>query len=645
MKILVRHIQRKLSLKLSLGILMFLIVVFTVSLGILFTYSRQMVRDKAMERAELELSNMTQRVNELMNEVEVSTRTALWHLSGSELSPDSLLHYVRLVVAMNPRFDGCSVALQPHYFPQRGPYFSVYAYHQADSVISKIEKPYNYLEKPWYKQSAKYGKSCWVEAYLEDLNGTESSNFSDMIVSYCMPMFNKQQKLIGVMSTDLSVPWLSNMMSKYKPYENSYSIMLGGEGQYLIHPDSTKLFHSTIFSQANPSCHQDLITLGHEMIAGHKGYLNVTINGKPCVVFYQSLKKAPWSLALVCHESDIFGRYTKLLYLLIPLLVIGLLLIWVFCMYVLSMMVRPLNDLTDKLSYITNGHYNESISFSTRKDVIGRLQNNFAEMQQALSSQISNLQRTNTATERMNQELREASKQAEKADEKMNEFLQDIAHQIRTPLNIINGFTQVLRDDYENIPDKEVKNIIETMHHNAVNITRMVNMLISASDAEKQIKVNTQEFVNIKELVQQLVATYTYRLNAAITMSTDIRVGSDYVVKTNREYLSKALNELLHNAVKFTTEGHVRLIVVSEGMKIVFMVEDTGPGISDDMRHHLFSTFEKGDTFMEGLGLGLSVCRQLVRMIGGELKFDDSYTHGSRFILVIPDQDAWVDLR
>lgn len=110
MKLLWDRISGKLSLKLSLGILMFLVVVFTVSLGILFTYARQMVKTQALERAELELSNTTQHVNELMNEVETSTRTAVWHLGESRLTPEWLLNYVRLVAVKNPDFDGCSVA-------------------------------------------------------------------------------------------------------------------------------------------------------------------------------------------------------------------------------------------------------------------------------------------------------------------------------------------------------------------------------------------------------------------------------------------------------------------------------------------------------------------------------------------------------
>ena len=645
MSILLKRIKRKLSLKLSFGILLFLVVVFTVSLGSLFLYSRQKVKTEALARADQELENSIQRVNELMNEVEAATRTAVWHI-GDDINPDSLLSYITQVVAMNPNFDGCSVAMEPNFFPERGRYFSVYAYNPeyADTVVAKIEKPFDYFEKAWYRPAATLGHPCWVEAYAEDTQGVETNNFDDMIVSYCVPLYDKKNHLMGVISTDLAIDWLSDVILSYKPYPNSYSIMLGSDGQYIIHPDSTKLMNKTIFEDVDPQKQQDLITLGHEMIAGKKGMLNVKIDGVRCVVLYQSLKHTPWSMALVIHESDLFARYNKLLYILIPILSFGLLLILVFCLNIVSITVRPLNELSEKLSYITNGHFDEPISFTKRRDVIGRLQNNFAEMQQALSSHISSLQRTIDDAEQMNRELTEASELARQADAKKNDFLQDMTHQIRTPLNIINGFTQVLRDDYEAIPKEEIDNITETMQTNATHISRMVNMLIVASNTNKDSKVDTSERVNIKSLVDHVANIYATRPPHTIDLTVDLQVDDSHTVKTNREYLTKALNELLYNAKKFTTDGHVKLSVKVDGLKVKFYVEDTGPGISAEIRQNLFSTFEKGNLFNEGLGLGLPVCRQLVRLIGGELKLDESYTEGSRFVIVIPDENAWVDL-
>ena len=643
MTILINRIQHKLSRKLSLGILLFLVLVFVLSIGTLFSYSRRLVKQQALERAEMELTNSIARMNELMNEVEVATKIAAWHLSESDWHPDSLLNYVRLVAVKNPNFDGCSVAMRPYYFPGRR-FFSVYAYNLPDTTRSLIERQYDYLNKPWYKNSATLNKPCWLEAYLEDLYGNETQTYSDMVITYTMPLYDNKKQLVGVIATDLAMPWLSSEITKFKPYSNSYSILLGANGQYFVHPDSSKLVHKTIFSDVDSVKQSDLMALGHDMLAGKKGMRRIMHDGEPYIVLYQSLTKAPWSMGLVCRESDLLGGYNKLLYILIPVLTFGLLLILVFCLNVVSVMVQPLNDLTRLISYIINGHFHHPINFSRRKDVIGRLQNDFAEMQQSLGSHIMNLKQANIESEQLNQELAEANEQARLADEKKNAFIQDVSHQIRTPLNIINGFTQVLRDDYESIPQEELGSITETMQTNAILISRMVNMLIVASNADKDVKVATNEPVCIKELVDHVADLYATRPPHTIDLITDVQVDESRTVKTNRDYLTKALNELLFNAKKYTTEGHVKLSVKTDGLKVMFFVEDTGPGISESVRHNIFETFEKGDIFAEGLGLGLPVCRQLVRLIGGELKLDQTYTDGARFIVVIPDEAAWVDL-
>ena len=637
MKGLLTLIRRKLSLKLSFGITMFLMLIFTISLGILFVRSRQMVKEEAISRAELELENLVQRVNGAMNEVELVTKSAEWHLTDDQLHPDSILNHARQIVAMNPNFDGCSISMEPNYFPQIGRYFSVYAYNDnvRDTLIAKVESPYDYFDKVYYKTPISLGKPSWVEAYSEDTEGVTTDDFENMIVSYCVPLYNSKKEVIGVISTDLSMPWLSELVSEFKPYKNSYSLMLGADGQYLIHPDTTKLMKKTIFTDLDPSDQQDLIALGHEMIAGNKGIMSVKVDGNRCIALYQSLHRAPWSVVLICQESEIMAGYTKLLYILIPLMVFGLLVILAFCLNVITHMVNPINSLTEKLSYITNGHYDEPIERTDRYDVIGRLQNNFAEMQKALADHISNLQEVNVATEKMNKELEEASEEARLADEKKNEFLKDVTHQIRTPLNIINGFIQVLRDDYEAIPKEEINNILDTMQTNAVSISRMVNMLLVI--ANNDVKVKTTEAVNVRKLVDFLAYLFETTPPHMVSLITDVQVNDDFVVKSNWEFLGKALAELEYNAKKFTAEGYVKLSARAEGLTVVFEVEDTGPGISKETQEKLFATFEKGDIFNEGLGLGLPCCRQMIRILGGDLRYDTNYTNGSRFIVIIPN--------
>ena len=642
-------INKRLSLKLSLGITLSLAVMFILSLGLLFVRSRQMVKEEAMDRVEMELENMTGRVNGMMNEVETAARIAEWNMTDDQLHPDSLLSFARSIVAMNPNFDGCSISMEPDYFPEKGRYYSVYAYRLKykgrDTLMSKVETPYNYFDKVYYKTPIQLGRASWVEAYAENNDGVTSADYEDLIVSYCVPLRNSKKEIVGVISTDLSMPWLAKTIINVKPYKSGYSLMLGADGQYLIHPDTAKQMKQTIFSAADVRSQQDLIALGHDMIAGNNGIMNVEIKGKACIAVYKSLKRAPWSFALICQEGEVMAEYTKLLYVLIPVLVFGLLVILLFSMKVITSMTQPLNELTSKLSYITNGHFDEPIETTKRHDVLGRLQNSFAEMQKALSAQICSLQEVNVAAEQTNKELAEASRKARRALEKKNDFLKDITHQLRTPLNIINGFMQVLRDDYKAIPKEEVDSITDTMHTNATSMVRMVNMLLVASSSGRYKNIDLKQEVNISELVDLIAETWRVSPPHTTDLETSVMVNDTFCVRTNREYLQKILLELLYNAKKFATEGQARLKVEAEGLKLTFTVEDTGPGLSEDVLENLFGNFEKGDAFTEGLGMGLPVCKQMARMLGGDLKYDEKYTNGSRFVLVIPNDKGAYGLR
>ena len=193
----------------------------------------------------------------------------------------------------------------------------------------------------------------------------------------------------------------------------------------------------------------------------------------------------------------------------------------------------------------------------------------------------------------------------------------------------------MLRDDYESIPKEEIHIILDTMQTNAVSISRMVNMLLVA--ANNDVKVKTTEEVNVRKLIDFMAYLFATTPPYSVDLITDVQVKDDFTVKSNWEFLGKALAELEYNAKKFTTEGYVKLSVRAEGLTVVFEVEDTGPGISKEIQERIFANFEKGDIFSEGLGLGLPCCRQMIRLLGGDLRYDTSYTNGSRFIVIIPN--------
>ena len=426
------------------------------------------------------------------------------------------------------------------------------------------------------------------------------------------------------------------------PDEQLDCFVLNSEGRYLLHTDSVRMGRKTIFDDLNPKTQADVIALGHEMVAGKSGYMNVVVDGEECLVFYQPLENTSCSIALIWKESDIFHSYNNLLYVLVPLLSIGLLLLMYFLRRIVNFFIDPLNRLAWQTRHIADGNFDVSMPTSTRVDAVGRLQNNFADMQQSLFKYISNLEHVNKETERRNEELANANQQAEDAVQRQVVFLQNILHQIRTPLNIIMGFVQVLRDDYKAIPREEMATITETMVHNSTTIMRMVHMLTAASALDVGKVVDCEDRVPCNGVAYEAVNIHHQRSSKGSTPYVETSVPDDMYINIHKEYFLKALNELLYNAEKYgIVEGKESEAVITLRVKkcdsfVHFIVEDNGPGVSPAHRDHIFNQFIKANSFSEGLGLGLYVSKQFAKMMGGDLTLDESYTLGARFILAVP---------
>ena len=635
------HIRRSLSAKLSLSILLLAIPIFVLSLGILFVQSRNIIKKEAMEHAKSLLNTTMQRLDRNMMAVETATDIYDWEITEN-LQPDSLLALTRRVVTRNPHVDGCSISMEPDVFPQIGRYFSVYTVRETDTITSVIEQEYEYFEKIWYKTPHNLNKPCWV-TYFDESDSLELT-ISGLIASYGKPIYSSDNQFIGVISSDISLIRLSKYITAEKPYPNSYFMMLGKEGHYFIHPDSTKLFTHTIFDDVDPREQADLIALGHEMTAGNQGSMAVVIDGTPCQVCYQPMHGTEWSLAIVCPESDILNDYHALANISALLIALGLLLILIFCHRVVAHAIRPINQLLTKTQTIASGNYEVHIPKSNRNDVVGRLQNSFATMLQSLNFHMGSIRYTAEQTENRNQELLQAMRLAEEADRNKTTFIQNVTHQIRTPLNIIMGFSQVLRDDVKTstsinsgISEEEMNNVTDTMKHNARILERMVHMLFdsSATGITEEMKNQKYEKVSCNEAARESIR-YINEHFPSLDIKFNTEVADNFCIKTNRTDLLYCLSEILYNSAKYSDGQHIQLHIGLTDNTVQYIFVDTGKGIPEADRDHIFEPFTKADDLSEGLGLGLPLTKNHVLKMGGTITLDTSYHDGCRFIIELP---------
>lgn len=346
-----------------------------------------------------------------------------------------------------------------------------------------IEK-HDYFAQEWYKNPWEQKRAIWMEPYIDDAPGSLTS--SEYNYSYVKPLYNAEGEPIGVLCTDLLLKWLSQAVTTVKAYPNSSAIMLGHDGRYIVHPDTDKLVRETIFSDPDPQAQKDVILLGHSMLEGQSGIWQMIVDGNPAHVFYRPLERTGWSIATVCPDSDVFSGYNHLLYTVWAIISLSLLLLLIICYQIIRRAVAPLNQLAVSAQRIADGHFDETLPHSDRPDTVGQLQNSFVVMQQSLASHVSDIQQINAALELQNLELKQAYLLAREAEERKMAFIRDMYHEVRTPLNIINGFTQVLSEMHHEISDDELTDITARMKSSAEAISQLTRRLIAASNDQNK---------------------------------------------------------------------------------------------------------------------------------------------------------------
>lgn len=629
-------VRKSLSKKLSLGILLLAMLIFTASLGVLFTQSRYMIRVEAVGRANSVLNSTMQQLNRHLMTIETATNVNSWMVEQS-LQPDSLLNFTNRIVRLNPHIDGCSISTEPDVFPQYGRYFSAYSVRETDTITTVIEEQYDYFSKIWYKTPHNLQAPCWVACY--DEGDSLELTIDGMIASYVKPLYDANKRLVGIISTDLSLRRLSKIMSQEKPYPNSYFMMIDQDGRYFIHPDSTKLFTQTIYDDTDPRNNPDIIALGHEMTAGNQGRMNVIINGKPCLVCYQPVPSTKWSMAIVCPDSDVLAGYHRLTYIIAPLLIVGLIVILLLCYHTVAQTTHPLLELLEKSQSVAEGNMEVYIPHTKRIDVVGRLQNSFATMLQSLNIHMGMVRYSSSQTKMRNEELVKATQLVEEADRQKTAFIQNVSHQIRTPLNIIMGFAQVLSNGLENaLPEEEMKSITAMMDHNSKLLNRMLQMLFDSSDTgfTEELNAHKQDLVSCNDVVHEAIS-YITLLYPELNIHTKSDVADDFCIHTSQVYLLRSLSELLYNSAKYSDGKNVSLNVsLSSTNTIRFIVENTGNTIAETDRDLIFKFFTKVNDLSEGLGLGLPLAKRHAQNLGGDLTLDVNYHDGCRFIIELP---------
>ena len=224
-----------------------------------------------------------------------------------------------------------------------------------------------------------------------------------------------------------------------------------------------------------------------------------------------------------------------------------------------------------------------------------------------------------------------AYERALEADKAKTAFIQNVTHEVRTPLNIISGFSQVISDPDLDVGLNERKEIAVTMQKNTRLITSLIDEMLILSLTESSEGIVKDDKVEVNDLLRDFLQENERIFSIGTKLQFKSSLADDFTL------LKNIINALIDNAAKNTEKGYVTLRADLLNDKTVeFTVEDTGCGIPEDQAEHIFERFVKLDSFKEGIGLGLPMCRTLARKLGGSVRLDTTYKGGARFIVTLP---------
>ena len=233
-------------------------------------------------------------------------------------------------------------------------------------------------------------------------------------------------------------------------------------------------------------------------------------------------------------------------------------------------------------------------------------------------------------------ELKEAYERVLEVDKLKSKFIQNMSHEVRTPLNVILGFAQVMANpELSDDPEKR-KEMANMMLKNTHLVTNQIDEMLELSVNEASGLALRDDNVEVNPLFESIVHDKQSHAPAGVALHFNSSLPPGFRLMTQKRMLQRMISELLENAVKNTSKGTITLAAGADAKLITITVEDTGSGIPKAEAERIFERFVKLDSFKAGLGLGLPLCRIIATRLGGSISLDPTYTGGARFVITLP---------
>lgn len=394
------------------NVLLFCIALFLLIFSIYYYFARKTIREDTRENSEYLAKTTINKIELVLTLAEKNPQIIARMLESSFLSKDSLIPFLKSMLSVNNSLYGSIIAFEPNYFPEKGIYFAPYVFRQGDSIYSSVlgDRNYEYFYMDWYQIPKITNEPYWSEPYFDEGGGNV------LMTTYSVPFYtliDGVKTFSGVVTIDISLEWLTKIISDVKILESGYAFLLSRNGVVISHPNSEYIMNQTIFTIAKENNQPGMRETGRSMIRGESSFQAAEFRSawRPGKLWinYAPLPSSKWSMGIIYPEEEMFASLHRMNFILLVLIVIGLLSLSFVIFKIVSKLTSPLKDFADSARVIASGNFNVRLPDIKTEDEMKELHNSFSFMQRELDQYMATLKETTSAKEKIESELRIAN--------------------------------------------------------------------------------------------------------------------------------------------------------------------------------------------------------------------------------------------
>ncbi len=502
--------------------------------------------------------------------------------------------------------------------------------------IAKVSQFRTYLPKE-YKNQANH------EAFKQAMSGSHyislvgiSPTSGLLSINIAIPII-RGDVIQGVLCAEVNVTSLWQEVSNVKIGETGYAYLVDQHGNFIAYQIPSEILRRYGENVSHFPPVQTHISKGDNS----KVYEYTGLFGDNVVGAYTPIKQTNWGAIIELPTDEAYTILDRMIIYISCLLVGGVLISAFVGSQVAKFLISPISRLTIAMDKMKSGQQSELIEQATdRTDEIGVLARAFKSMTDQWHDLIENLE---TRVADRTHELEVALEKLKELDRLKTEFLTMMSHELRTPLNSILGFSELLLLGVSGELDELVQNDVQLIHNSGQHLLVIINDVLDISKIEAGMIELVQQPLDVHQIVHDVQAA-----TASLVGDKPIKIVVDVPTPFPKAYadrtrLKQILLSLVDNAVKFTHEGQITIMArySDEDPDMVhFSVVDTGIGIPHDKQQEIFEQFHQADMSnmrqYGGVGLGLTICQQLIQIHGGTIGVYSEVDAGSAFYFTVP---------